>query len=37
MLVWKILSVRYRRPLTLFLEILENVTQLELYLTWSPA
>jgi hypothetical protein len=34
-LVWKILSVRYRRPLTVFPKILENVTQLELY--WSSA
>jgi hypothetical protein len=36
-LPWKILSVRYRGPLTVFPEILENVTQLELYLTRSPA
>lgn len=36
-LVWKILSVRYRGPLTVFPEILENVTQFELYQTWSPA
>ncbi|MEX0174401.1 hypothetical protein [Streptomyces sp. LMG1-1-1.1] len=32
-LAWKSVSVRYREPLTLFPEILENVTQLELYLT----
>ncbi|MFJ3280286.1 hypothetical protein [Streptomyces halstedii] len=37
MLAWKSVSVRYREPLTPFPEILENVTQLELYQTWSPA
>jgi hypothetical protein len=36
-LVWNILSVRYCGPLTVFPEILENVTQLELYRTWSLA